>query len=249
MPPSRTRKNVPADLEAVCLKCIEKDPVKRYPSAFELARDLRSWSKGFGVTARHPTTLERIATWCKRNPGITTALVGVTIGLGVAMYQWNHAIQQTTIATKAAQQAQRNIKLSQETIKSMVTDICTSSSIEQKFGRKLLVKAIDLQKRLIDESSSDPEILLDTGYLYLKYGAELTNSVDLEQAIIALDAGLEVITELKTNDVSVIKRRDALSIAIWMQKAVVQSMLGRHDDARESLQLSLIHISEPTRPY
>ena len=236
VPPSRTRKNVPADLEAVCLKCIEKDPVKRYPSAFELARDLRSWSKGFGVTARHPTTPERIATWCKRNPGITTAFVGVTIGLGVAMYQWNHAIQQTTIANQAAQQAQRNIKLSQETIKSMVTDICTSSSIEQKFGRKLLVKAIDLQKRLIDESSSDPEILLDTGYLHLKYSTELTNSLDLEQAIIALDAGLEAIAELKTNDVSVIKRRDALSIAIWMHKAVVQSMLGRHDDARASLQ-------------
>ena len=238
MSPSRTRKNVPADLEAVCLKCIEKDPAKRYPSAFDLAKDLLNWSKGFGVAARHPTTLERITTWCKRNPGITTALVGVTIGLGVAMYQRNHAIQQTKIANKAAQQAERNIKLSQETIKSMVSDICTSSSIEQKFGRKLLVKAIDLQKRLIDETSSDPEILLDTGNLYLQYSVELTNARDLKQAIIALDDGLEVIAELKTNDVSVIKHRDVLSTFIWMQKAVILSMLGRHDDARESLQFA-----------
>lgn len=236
--PSKLGKKLPANLEAVCLKCLEKEPSRRYESAFALANDLNRWSQGFNVTARRPTAIERASAWCKRNPVITFALVGMAIGFAFAIYQWNQATKQTAIAVGAAEQAQRNIELSRETIKSMVTDICTSSSIDQKFGRKLLVKAIDLQKQLLDESSNDPEILIDTAQLYLQYSVELTNARELNLALEAADDGLAVLATLVPEAENLNLPDKEVSSRLWLHKAQVYSILKRFDESREALQVA-----------
>jgi hypothetical protein len=76
-PPSpRTyRPDVPRDLEAICLKCLEKDPRKRYPDCQELADDLRRWADGEPVRARLPGPLERAARWARRRPAAAALLV------------------------------------------------------------------------------------------------------------------------------------------------------------------------------
>jgi serine/threonine protein kinase len=59
-PPTRLRPEIPPALESVCLKCLEKDPARRYPTAAALADDLDRWLKGKVVTARPPSIWQRL---------------------------------------------------------------------------------------------------------------------------------------------------------------------------------------------
>jgi serine/threonine-protein kinase len=79
VPPSRLQPHVPRDLETICLKCLQKDPVQRYGSAGFLAEDLRRFLSDEPILARPISTFERLTRWCRRNPRVA-ALLG-TVGL------------------------------------------------------------------------------------------------------------------------------------------------------------------------
>jgi predicted Ser/Thr protein kinase len=75
VPPRERCPDVPADLDAVCLKCLAKEPEDRYPSAKALADDLRRVLDGEPVTARPPGLGRRLAKWWRTHPGTGVALI------------------------------------------------------------------------------------------------------------------------------------------------------------------------------
>jgi hypothetical protein len=93
--PSRVNKRVPRDLEIICLKCLEKEPNRRYPSALALAEDLERWLDGMPILARPVGSLTRAVMWCRRNKALASlaallmlALVG---GLAGVTWKWREA--------------------------------------------------------------------------------------------------------------------------------------------------------------
>jgi serine/threonine protein kinase/tetratricopeptide (TPR) repeat protein len=89
-PPSRRNPIVPRDLEVICLKCLEKDPSRRYPDAQALADDLQRWLSGQPITARPVGPLTRLAMWCRRHPlpAALAALLVVSVIGGFAGVTW-----------------------------------------------------------------------------------------------------------------------------------------------------------------
>jgi serine/threonine protein kinase/tetratricopeptide (TPR) repeat protein len=76
-PPSRLNAKVPRDLETICLKCLNKESHRRYPTAAALADDLQRYDRGEPISARRPGRLERLSKWARRRPA-GAALLGTT---------------------------------------------------------------------------------------------------------------------------------------------------------------------------
>src|SRR6478672_2839182 len=71
------------DLSTICLKCLEKDPKRRYSSALALAEDLERWLKHVPIQARHTSVLARGTKWMRRNPS-SALLVASLVALAAA---------------------------------------------------------------------------------------------------------------------------------------------------------------------
>jgi serine/threonine-protein kinase len=106
-PPRQLAAGVPRDLETVCLKCLQKEPKKRYASADALADDLGRFLAGEPIRARRASAPERLWRWARREPrlavlaGAVAALL-LTVALGSLAFAWR--LKHEKDATERARQ-------------------------------------------------------------------------------------------------------------------------------------------------
>jgi tetratricopeptide (TPR) repeat protein len=118
IPPSQFQPRLPRDLETICLKCLQKDPAKRYPTAGELAADLRRFGAGETILARPVGRIERLWRWARRNPRVA-ALSGAVVLLVVAWsitstWLYRKARSNERAAVRAAAEAHWNESLARD---------------------------------------------------------------------------------------------------------------------------------------
>jgi serine/threonine protein kinase/WD40 repeat protein len=194
--------NLPRDLEAVCLKALQKDPDDRYQTAQSLADDLRRWLGNQPVLSRKAHTLRRLALWARRNKGwaaaiVITALATVGSLAGTAGYFRMQAkaserelafqrIQRVTISshhqnwwneawTEVSRAASDRRDARLQTL-AFATLIGFDATIERKFrGFDALSLAFDSKGQLLTVGSNDPRS--ETGRL----AARLWDGVSTQQ--------------------------------------------------------------------
>lgn len=127
LPPSKLQPAINRDLETICLKCLEKDPARRYQSALEVADELQRVIDGHTILARPATVGERVWKWCHRNPRVA-ALSALASVLLVAIVSGGYisAAVINTQKTKAIE-AQKNAEESEQ-LAMLQADLATDTT-------------------------------------------------------------------------------------------------------------------------
>lgn len=76
---------IPLDLETICLKCLEKNPQRRYAQARALADDLQAFLEGRAIAAQRAGVVERVLRWRRRHPAVATLAASLAIGLALLL--------------------------------------------------------------------------------------------------------------------------------------------------------------------
>lgn len=173
VPPRQMNPGIPRDLDTICLKCLQKEQEKRYPSARELAEDLERFVAGEPIHARPVGASERMWMWCKRNPKVAlptavAVLLGIVLMIGGPTLAFNfyqqkeYAEKQRGLAESNEQRANSNFDLAMENAESAVDtsrlvmdeifDVYNSRSPkEQLLMKDLLQIALDGAQEVSDK--------------------------------------------------------------------------------------------------
>ncbi|HKX60900.1 MAG TPA: protein kinase, partial [Verrucomicrobiae bacterium] len=188
---------VDRDLETLCLKCMEKEPQRRYGSAETLAEDLERWLRCEPVLARPTSGFERTIKWARRRPTVTALAACVvlvaTFGIAGVLWQWRNAESARTVAVQKAgaeanakieaQQAQRaEAKANEDLRHSLKREQRTAyfrgiALVEQEWLANNLVRA----DKLLDELG--PKELRSWEWHYLKRLCNYPSSLTLRGAV------------------------------------------------------------------
>ncbi|MGE3804493.1 MAG: protein kinase [Gemmataceae bacterium] len=109
--PRHLRPGLPRDLETICLKCLHKEPARRYTTAGALADDLKRFLEGRPILARPTSRRERVLKWVRRQPTVAALVAAVFViavaGIAGIVWQWQQAESNARDAFLARDEALR----------------------------------------------------------------------------------------------------------------------------------------------
>ncbi len=177
VPPRQLARSLPRELETICLKCLEKNPARRYASAEELAEELRRWQAGEPIRARPVGRLEKTSKWIRTEAGgsglvavSVLALLVVLIGSGLFTLflarERDRAVKAEEEAIERSREVSRALGLARERLRNEQIQSATST----------------LERALLLCEQGD----VNHGLMWMTRGlktASLAQASDLEQAL------------------------------------------------------------------
>jgi serine/threonine protein kinase len=151
--------NVPPDLETICLKCLQKEPGRRYHSAQELADELDRFLEGKPIQARPIGPLARTWRWCRRNPLVASlsaaALTLLLVLLGASAW-YNVQI------SRAKAESDEFLRQAEEAVDELFVEVSDNTLLNQPgmqpLREKLLRRALAYYRRFLAERGDDPAL-------------------------------------------------------------------------------------------
>jgi tetratricopeptide (TPR) repeat protein len=205
----RLNKAIPAGLETIVLKALEKDPGERYATAQALADDLRRFLEDRPVHARRPGLVQHGRKWVRRHRAVVAAAVGVALvalGLFAAGLLWHNAqlhaaatreAEQATVAAQQRDLAREQGRRARQAVNEMYTQVAEEWLAHQphleETQRQFLEKALHYYEEFALQLGTEPAVQLEAGEAYLRVGniqRKLRRHTQAEEAYGRAIAGL-----------------------------------------------------------
>ncbi|HZU36633.1 MAG TPA: serine/threonine-protein kinase, partial [Gemmataceae bacterium] len=183
--PRRLNSAVSRDLETICLKCLEKDPARRYSLAQELADELGRCLRHEPIRARPVSKPERLWRWCKRNPWVSSLAAGLVLALltgamvssylAVRYGTLNGQLEREQQRTQQALGNERTARLAQREMLDDMTSVAIDDSLSRqpKLGKEqatFLKRALAEYERFVRDMGEDETSRAGVAAAYYRVG-------------------------------------------------------------------------------
>ena len=248
IPPRKLQPTVPHDLETICLRCLAREPDRRYHTAFDLADDLRRYRQGCPILARPVSPLERCLKWLRRRPAIAGLLCVSAIATSALLGTWGVLTAQLKIQRDEARQARQD-ESAQRTIaednfqraRAAVDDFFVTISQEQlleKPGlqpvrRKLLESALHFYLGFLKERSDDPSLKIDVARTYGRVGLIRHELGEIDDALTSFEEARKIYAAAWEHEPSQLSTGQLLA-STYHDIALMQRLQGRFTAALAS---------------
>jgi tetratricopeptide (TPR) repeat protein/tRNA A-37 threonylcarbamoyl transferase component Bud32 len=238
------------DLETICLKCLEKEPARRYASAQELTDDLERYLAGEPIQARPLPRMAKIWRWCRRQPllaGVSAALLlSFVLGFGAVAWQWRRAADHLVQADREKARADESFRLAHQAVNDMLTRVTEAEkeNLTAIPGRKeLLQDALKYYQTFLEQRGNDPAIQRDLADAFVRLGLITSATGSKQDALVAYQQALDLYQKLQAAQPKDQALRAKLPCA-WHNVGVMQSDLGQATNSWASYQQAKLLYEE-----
>jgi serine/threonine-protein kinase len=232
VPPRQLNRAIDRDAEIICLKCLAKEPLRRYDSADALAEDLERYLNGLPIVARPTGPIDRARRWCKRNPlaALAGACLIVTLLVTVVAYL------QTS---RALTESERSFQETREAVNDFFTRVSEEDLLDQPglqpLRRDLLRRALVYYQRFVRRHGDDPTLKEELALTWYRIGRIQEEVETLEAALASYAKAQRAQAELLAGDPQHLARREALGNTLNAMGGAYYKQR-RLDDARQAFQ-------------
>lgn len=235
---------VPADLQTICLKAIEKEPSRRYASATEMADDLQRWLHHKPIIARPVSTMEKTWRWCRRNPRMATLIALVAFALTSTVVVSAASAYRVAVAGNEVREADeatrrhaealvRQRDAAMETVRRLVFEV--TALLQQPDTPLSEVEATILQIALegldrVGQTAEDSgEVDYNTAHALQQLGDALYQADELDSAEAQLQRGLRLVQQME-------QRGEDTGVTSELKIGLHSSLAGIDQDRRQPRQ-------------
>jgi tetratricopeptide (TPR) repeat protein len=237
---------IPPELETVCLKAMAREPSRRYPSAAELAEDLRRYLRGEPVRARPAGRVEKLWRWCRRKPALAVMAVALVLvlvgGLASSTALWLQAEANYRETGRQQQIADENFRQARQAVDSCLALVSEDELLEQPgmmpLRRNLLSWALRYYQNFQEQRADDPSLRQELAAAHLRSGTIFNTMGSYEEAKPLLRKAIAHYEQLQGANPGALEARAGLARS-YKESALAQAFTNEFLSGEETAQRAI----------